>query len=83
VRLDALPPVDPDIDERLAQRQRTARLEVAVGRLPEDQRRVVVLHHLQGLSLQDLAETEGVAVGTIKSRLHRGRARLAQLLETP
>lgn len=55
-------------------------LDRALSRLPSAQRRAVVLHHLQGVSLETLAQDEGVAVGTIKSRLHRGRARLAQLL---
>ncbi len=60
--------------------RRQARLERALRTLPEPQRRVVVLHHVQGLSLQDIAATERVAVGTLKSRLHRGRAALARRL---
>jgi RNA polymerase sigma-70 factor (ECF subfamily) len=71
-------PVDPapPVDARLDEAQRRARLEVAVARLPEDWRRVVVGHHYGELPLEELAEAEGVAVGTIKSRLHRARARL-------
>lgn len=61
-------------------RRRRDRLERALAQLSEAQRRVIVGHHLSGLSLQDLAESEGVAVGTIKSRLHRARGRLATLL---
>ncbi len=67
-------------DERIARRQRASRLEQALKGLPQAQRRVVVLHHLNGMPLDELASREGVAVGTIKSRLHRGRARLADLL---
>ncbi len=63
--------------------RRQAALERAIRSLPEPQRRVVVLHHVQGLSLQDIAATEGVAVGTLKSRLHRGRAALARRLGAP
>lgn len=66
----------------LDRRRRVQRLEHALSRLKPDHRRVVVLHHIQGLSLTHIAHTEGVAVGTIKSRLHRGRADLAHLLET-
>ena len=55
-------------------------LERALARLPGPWRRVVVLHHLAGLSLDEIAETEGVAVGTIKSRLHRARGALVTLL---
>lgn len=66
--------------------ERRAQLETALSRLPESWRRVVVLHHLEGEPLDDIAAREGVPVGTVKSRLHRGRARLAQWLhpkETP
>lgn len=83
VPLEALPPVQADADERLVTRQRLARLEVALARLPEAQRRAVILHHLEGRSLDTIARDEGVATGTLKSRLHRARARLAQLMETP
>jgi DNA-directed RNA polymerase specialized sigma24 family protein len=40
----------------------------------------VVQHHVHGVPLEQLATEEGVALGTIKSRLHRGRARLAEQL---
>ncbi len=55
-------------------------LERAVAALPEPHRRVVVLHHVHELPLDEIAASEGVAVGTIKSRLHRARARLARIL---
>ncbi|MCB9797688.1 MAG: sigma-70 family RNA polymerase sigma factor [Alphaproteobacteria bacterium] len=74
------PAADPGVEELLHARGRAARLERALRALPEGQRRVVVLHHLEGRSLAEIAEVEGVATGTIKSRLHRGRARLARAL---
>lgn len=49
----------------------------AVALLPETQRRAVVLHYLADLSVAEIAAQEGVAVGTVKSWLHRGRAALA------
>ena len=67
-------------DERIDRRRCQVRLEAALERLPYAHRRVVLLHHLNGVPLADIAAAEGVAVGTIKSRLHRGRARLAELL---
>ncbi len=70
----------PGADARLAERRRAVRLEAALARLPDAQRRVVVLHHLQGAALADIARDEGASIGTIKSRLHRGRGRLAELL---
>jgi RNA polymerase sigma-70 factor, ECF subfamily len=68
----------PDVViERIRDRDR---LEEALGELPPDQRHVVVQHHVHGVPLEQLATEEGVALGTVKSRLHRGRARLAELL---
>jgi len=76
----ALPDPAPAADARVAERRRAVRLEAALARLPDLQRRVVVLHHLQGVELAVIARDEGASIGTIKSRLHRGRGRLAELL---
>lgn len=70
----------PRAEQALQQQQRAARLEAALSKLPAGQRRVVVLHHIEGMSLEAIAREEDIAVGTVKSRLHRGRARLASLL---
>lgn len=71
-----IPPIDPTIEERLTTEQRRARLHAALTHLDDPSRRVVVLHHLEGVSVADIAELEGSPVGTIKARLHRARARL-------
>jgi len=55
-------------------------LEAALARLPEDQRRAIVLYHLCDLSVTQVAEEVGAPTGTVKARLSRGRATLAQLL---
>jgi len=78
--LDELSTDAPSAEALVGAREEHQRLEVALRRLPAAQRRVVVMHHINGLPLEKIAEQEGVAVGTIKSRLHRGRARLTQLL---
>ncbi len=72
--------VESDAEAALDRRRAGARLDEALTRLSEDQRRVVLMHHLHGVELVDIARTEGVAVGTVKSRLHRARARLLTLL---
>lgn len=69
-----------DPEGLLTLKTRRQRLEHALRRLPPDQRHVVVMHHIHGVDLATLATEEQVALGTIKSRLHRGRARLAALL---
>jgi RNA polymerase sigma-70 factor, ECF subfamily len=57
-------------------------LHQALRALPLGQRQVVVLHHLVGLSVEEVAGELGVPAGTVKSRLARGRRALAQALET-
>ena len=59
-------------------------LVTALRTLPEAQRRAVVLHHLGGFAVREVADAEGVPEGTVKARLSRGRAALALLLaDTP
>jgi RNA polymerase sigma-70 factor (ECF subfamily) len=55
-------------------------LVAALAQLPEPQRQAVVLHHLAGLSVQEVAEQTGAPVGTVKARLSRGRAAMAAAL---
>jgi len=56
------------------------RLQAALDRLPLEQRSSVILFYLEGMTLDEIATIEDVAVGTIKSRLHRAREALAVLL---
>jgi RNA polymerase sigma-70 factor (ECF subfamily) len=55
-------------------------VEEALLKLPADQRTVVVLCDIQGLSYEEAADVERIALGTVKSRLSRARVRLRQLL---
>ena len=55
-------------------------VEQALGALPEDQRAAVVMRDLYDLTYEEIAEATGVPVGTVKSRIARGRLRLAELL---
>jgi len=49
----------------------------ALRQIPPDQRRVVVLHHLVGLSVGEIAIEVGAPTGTVKARLARGRRAMA------
>lgn len=53
----------------------------ALAELDPGQRAVVVLHHLADLGTAEIAAELGIPEGTVKSRLARGRSRLAELLE--
>ncbi|MFI6937060.1 RNA polymerase sigma factor [Streptomyces sp. NPDC050287] len=52
----------------------------ALRRIPYEQRRAIVLHHLVGLSVEETARETEVAPGTVKARLSRGRQSMAQHL---
>jgi RNA polymerase sigma-70 factor (ECF subfamily) len=52
----------------------------AMRELPLGQRQAVVMHHLLGLSIEEIAQALDVAPGTVKSRLSRARGTLAALL---
>jgi RNA polymerase sigma-70 factor (ECF subfamily) len=75
------PDPSPDSGEKLDQVRRIALLESAIAKLPPDQARIVLLHHLHGHPLSAISEAEGLPVGTLKSRLHRARARLLDLMK--
>jgi RNA polymerase sigma-70 factor (ECF subfamily) len=57
-------------------------LLAAVSKLPDDEREVIVRHHLLDLPVSAVALQLGLPEGTVKSRLARGRAHLAQMLES-
>jgi RNA polymerase sigma-70 factor (ECF subfamily) len=52
----------------------------ALGRLTETQRETTVLHYYLGLTVAEIARTQGVSEGTVKSTLHRSRQILAPSL---
>jgi RNA polymerase sigma-70 factor, ECF subfamily len=58
-------------------------VEAALSRLPEDQRLAVSLVLVEGLSYKDAAEVLEVPLGTLTSRLARGREALQQMLRLP
>ncbi|UCD16799.1 MAG: sigma-70 family RNA polymerase sigma factor [Candidatus Zixiibacteriota bacterium] len=55
-------------------------VKMAIEELPEDFRLVVVLSFLEGFSYQEIANIAGLQIGTVKSRLHRGRKLLQKAL---
>jgi RNA polymerase sigma-70 factor (ECF subfamily) len=81
------PPLDSCADDapqppELVERELTGeRLATAWARLGEDHRVVVALHDIEGYGLEELASMLDTPVGTLKSRLHRARSRLRELLK--
>lgn len=70
-------------DGQLKRKETASKVWLALDALPFDQRTAVVLREIDGLSYEEIAFSLGVAVGTVKSRLTRGREALrARLRET-
>jgi RNA polymerase sigma factor (sigma-70 family) len=67
-------------ERHLRDREREERIRTALQRLPEDLRVALVLRDLQGLSYSEIAVSMQVAEGTVKSRIHRARLELAEVL---
>jgi RNA polymerase sigma-70 factor (ECF subfamily) len=67
-------------DRALARKELAAKLWTALDQLPFDQRTVMVLREIDGLSYDEIADSLGVAIGTVKSRLTRARQTLRREL---
>jgi RNA polymerase sigma-70 factor (ECF subfamily) len=73
----AEPRVLADPADGIARSQQVEALRRALGSLPVAYREAVVLCDLQELTYRDAADAAGCAIGTVRSRLHRGRRILA------
>ncbi|HVF19748.1 MAG TPA: RNA polymerase sigma factor SigE [Mycobacteriales bacterium] len=87
IRFDAL----PEDAERVAGRERSPEqhvddalydpdVQAALDALPAEFRAAVVLCDVEGLSYDEIADTLGIKLGTVRSRIHRGRAQLRDAL---
>ncbi len=80
--LDQAVATDP-IEERTMARLALDKVREAMGGLPEDQRVLLGLVVVDGLSYRQAAESLGIPIGTVMSRLSRARRRLADAIEAP
>lgn len=72
----------PDPEAQASRAELYRHLDAALRLLPGDQRTAVVLCDVYGMDYGEVAATTGSALGTVKSRIHRGRLRLRELLST-
>ena len=70
-----------DVEELLASRSLSADIQAALRTLPEEFRVAVVLCDVVGLQYDEIADDLGIPIGTVRSRLHRGRALLRKALQ--
>ena len=78
LEIERVDPRQRNIDETAALRLDLSR---ALAELPDDYREAVVMHDLGAVPYEEIAIVTGVPVGTVKSRISRGRRQLARLLE--
>ena len=67
-------------DSMLQSRQVAEAVNRAIEKLPEELRTAIVLRELEGLSYEEIAETMACPIGTVRSRLSRGRSTLRRLM---
>ena len=77
------PPAGPEADpERIAvTAERSRVINEAMTRITGDQRTAIVLFDVEGYDYGEIADMTGVSLGTVKSRIHRGRLALRAILE--
>lgn len=78
---DRLPGGGPDPEQVFSDTHLDPVLQAALDELPPEFRAAVVLCDVEGLSYEEIGATLGVKLGTVRSRIHRGRAALRTALE--
>ena len=73
-------PSAPSADQALAHASLPDHVQDALRGLPDEYRAAIVLCDVVGFGYQEIADTLGIPVGTVRSRIHRGRAQLREVL---
>lgn len=77
---DNIPCEAPIPEEQRSRQDQSKILGRALNRLSEDHRLVVMLHDVEGFTLEEISTVLDSPIGTLKSRIHRARARLRDLI---
>lgn len=68
-------------DDLALRRELAVAIHQALGTLPDEQRLIVILSDIEGLAYEEIAQITNTNLGTVKSRLSRGRARVREVLK--
>ena len=79
--ISVIGPPAPGPEREASLREQLSRLDRALADLDEGPREAIVLFHIEEMSYRDIAAALEVPIGTVMTWLHRGRARLKQVLE--
>jgi RNA polymerase sigma-70 factor (ECF subfamily) len=80
-RMDAIPDAAPSVDMIVAGAEGATRVHAALDGLPADQRDALTLAYFEGLSHSEISERTGTPLGTIKTRIRSGLARLRHAMD--
>jgi RNA polymerase sigma-70 factor (ECF subfamily) len=69
-------------EEQVMSREMDSRIQAALNSIPEDFRLAVIYADIEGLSYEEIADAMSCSIGTVRSRLHRGRKLLRTRLKT-
>ena len=72
----------PDLTQLVGDREALAAVEAALGSLPAEQRTALLLRDVEGFAYEEIAVITSVEIGTVKSRIHRGRLAVRNVLIT-
>ena len=72
----------PDLTQLVGDREALAAVEAALGSLPTEQRTALLLRDVEGFAYEEIAVITSVEIGTVKSRIHRGRLAVRNVLIT-
>jgi len=81
---DIEPPDQGDAPHaRLDRQEAVDQVQAAIARLPDEFRMALILREIEGFDYDTIAEMLDIPVGTVRSRLHRARVQVRELLSTP
>ena len=70
----------PDLTQLVGDREALAAVETALGSLPAEQRTALLLRDVEGFAYEEISVITSVEIGTVKSRIHRGRLAVRNVL---
>lgn len=71
----------PTAYAQLEQKERMRLLHEGLNELPEDMRQMIILRDMRGMRYDEISETLGIPLGTVKSRVNRAREKLGKILQ--
>jgi RNA polymerase sigma-70 factor (ECF subfamily) len=72
--------IRPTPEQALESKEQEEAIQKALGKMSGDHRSIIILRDIEGFSYGEIADVLGISIGTVKSRLARGRADLKKAL---